>query len=277
MIESSVVIPTPKPKAIGALLPYAISLDQPEGQEIIDAIFYLSKISSGWSFRQGCIERYTTTLLSEPVPPSLNRVIVHLSTYAQLDRWDENMITRWTAVVSAVPYSEKVGWSVVSTLLELANTETLRPLVSIDVWALLKKQSSLPPVCEGRDLGNDRAVVHHVRGLGDLDILKSYFLLIWSEWNELDNSGFAEMQVSIAEDFGGIGMVYHRVDLIERLDHVLGELGRGLEHLAQYRLGLEEHDVRKRERQYRTLREGLFEAEQKAMKNFIGMSQVNPF
>ena len=34
------------------------------------------------------------------------------------------------------------------------------------------------------------------------------------------------MQISIQEDFGGIGMGYHRVDLIKRLDHVLGQLNR---------------------------------------------------
>ena len=244
---------------------------------MIEAIFHLSKISTDWRLHYPYIERYTVTLLSEPPPPSLNRVTVHLSTYVPLDRWDESMISRWTAVVSSVPYSEKVGWSVVSTLLQLANTVTLRPLIPIDVWALLKKQPSLPPVCRGRDLGNHREVVHHVRGLGDLEILKSYFLLIWSEWNGLDDSGFAEMQVSIIEDFGGVGMMDHRVDLTNRLDRVLRELGRGLEHLKQFKPWFDEGRVQRRERRYRTLREALLEVEQGAMKNLVGMSQVNPF
>jgi hypothetical protein len=78
--------------------------------------------------------------------------------------------------------------------------------------------------------------VRHFRGLGDVDILKSYFLFIWSEWSQLSDVG--GMLVSIREDFGGIGMGHHRDDLIKRLDHVLGQLDRGLDYLEQHQDGL---------------------------------------
>jgi hypothetical protein len=43
------------------------------------------------------------------------------------------------------------------------------------------------------------------------------------EWDPLDTDGFAEMQTSIREDFGGIEKWCHRDDLIKHLDRVLGE------------------------------------------------------
>lgn len=41
------------------------------------------------------------------------------------------------------------------------------------------------------------------------------------------------MVITIQEDFGGIEMGHHRADLIQRLDHVIKRLGRGLEYLER--------------------------------------------
>ena len=182
--------------------------------------------------------------------------------------------------------------SVVDRLLLFAKTDALRPHIPIDLWAWLKKQPSLPLGCRGqievtvRDVaqrvwgrreGNGMDVVHHVRGLGDLDILKSYFHLVWSEWNTLDGPGFAEMQVSIAEDLGGIGEWHHREDLIKRLDRVLRELNRVLPgHTIEEPLTWL-IESRRRKEQYRTLREALLQADRKATKNLTGMSRVDHF
>ena len=156
--------------------------------------------------------------------------------------------------------------SVVNTLLQLATSGAKQLYIPIEIWAWLKKQPSLPPVCEGRDWGTGQNLVRFVRGIGDLNILKSYFLLVWSEWNSLFDSGFVEMQVSIVEDLGGIGMQRHRQDLIERLDHILGELDRGLEHFKQHQWWAEENDVQRRKARYRTLREALLEQTRKESK-----------
>jgi Zn-dependent oligopeptidase len=64
--------------------------------------------------------------------------------------------------------------------------------------------------------------------------VKSYFLLVWSEWNLVDYYAYHEMVDSIKEGFGGIGMRKVRRDLIERLDQVLRQLNRGLEYLRQH-------------------------------------------
>jgi hypothetical protein len=70
----------------------------------------------------------------------------------------------------------------------------------------------------------------------DLETSKSssHTFFVWSEWDCLYDSGLDEMQASIREDFGGIGMGHHREDLIKRLDHVLGQLDLGLEYFKQH-------------------------------------------
>ena len=203
-----------------------------------NAIFDLSASSNPWRFMRSYIEPYAATLLKKTTLSSLHRATILLSPYVPPRQWDESMIASWAAAVSAVPYSEMVGRSMVNTVFRLASMETLQPYIPIGVWAWLKLQLSLPPVCVGRDSGNGQALVCLIRGLGDPDILKSYLFLVWSEWNAPDDSSSAEMQASIAEDLGGVGMQHHRADLIERLDHILGELDRGLEHLEQFKPGL---------------------------------------
>ena len=104
----------------------------------------------------------------------------------------------------------------------------------MEIWAWLKKQPILPPVCLGRRCGTTPDTVRHVRGLGNFEILKSYLLLVWSEWDDLCIDGLNEMEIAIREEFGGIWVRGHREDLVKRLDYVLGRLGFGLGYLEQY-------------------------------------------
>ena len=69
------------------------------------------------------------------------------------------------------------------------------------------------------------------------------------------------MQVSLQEDFSGIGMGHHRVDLIKRLDHILERLERGLGYLKQYNPGFEEHHLLGMKSTYQKLRETLLGAD----------------
>jgi hypothetical protein len=248
---------------------------------MVGAIIHAARTSDPSRFMWRYVKPYLVTLLGGPAPPSLDRAIALLSPCLSpcvpWHPWDEITIARWGAAVSEALYSEEVGRSVVDTLLQLAGVDNLRPHIPTGVWAWLKYQPSLPPVCQGRDWGTDRDVVCRVRQLGDLNILKSYLLLVWSEWDALNDSGFAEMQLSIAEDLGGIGMQYHREDLIKRLNHVLGEVDRGLDHFKQHKSWIKEDDIRMRGDQYRKLREVLLEVDQRAMKHLVGMYQVDPF
>jgi hypothetical protein len=82
--------------------------------------------------------------------------------------------------------------------------------------------------------GSRGSAVRHVRELGDIDTLKSYLLLVWSEWALFYHGGSTEAEVSIKEDFGVVGMWFHRDDLNRHLDYVQGQLDRGLGHFQKH-------------------------------------------
>ena len=217
------------------------------------------------------LEPYITTLFGEQNSHSLNRIIVLVSPNV---RWDNtvhgpNAVVRWAAAASAVRHTEEVGQSVVNTLLQIASNVSLQSHIPVETWACLEEPQSLPPVCLGRYWGTKECVVRLVRGLGDIEILKSYFLLVWSEWDSILASGFYEMETSIREDFGGIGMCHHREDLIRRLDHVLGRLGRGSEYLKRHKPWIDEYHILTGKGEYGRLREVLLEVEREAMNTLI--------
>ena len=58
--------------------------------------------------------------------------------------------------------------------------------------------------------------------------------IVWTLPQPYISDGFDEMRRSIQEDFGGIGMRHHRVDLIKRLDHVLKKIDLGRWYFIQH-------------------------------------------
>lgn len=201
-------------------------------------------------------------LSGEGSPGSLNQAIKLVVTdvfwYPLI--FDSNMVTRWAAAALAAKYTKTAGGNVADALLQIASIETLQPYIPIDVWALLKKRPTLPPVCVGRSRGTTDCVVRVVRGLRDLEILKSYFLLVWSERNIISPEGLVNMRASLREDFGGIEMGCHREELIEQLDHVLAQLDPGSEYLKQHGSWIDK-DPQRTKRQYQELKGILVEVD----------------
>ena len=172
----------------------------------------------------------------------------------------------WAAVASTVPKEEEIASSVVDTLFQIAYHKLLSPHLHSDARSWFTLRPSLPPVCKGRALGSYLDVVQMVRDLKDIEILKSYLLLIWSEWDILDSGGYPRVQISIREDFSGIKMSSHRADLLQRLDHVLGQLDRGLEHFRREKPWLNEAHLQRRKDQYGRLRKILLEVDQEVLE-----------
>jgi len=250
-----------KRKAIIALLPYAAWRERAGDRRMADACLgVITDPSLGWS-----VGVQIVVLVSEAGPDFPNRLVTLLSPYAY---WGfapgPNTVTRWAEAALAVPYTEEVGQSVVDALLQIASNNPLRPYIPVDIWAWLKKQPTLPPACRGRRMGTEDPVVRGVRELGDIELLESYFLLVWSEWNSAPPRGFTEMRTSIREDLGGIGMERHREVLIKRLDHVLGQLDKGLGHLKEQIPWLGEYHIPEAREQYGELREVLLEVDREA-------------
>jgi len=205
----------PRSKAIAALLPYAARREADGEGAMIDAILCFIRASDP----QGFTIEPTGTLFDEGSPDSLNRVITLVSPYAPWNHKSSHgsMVTRWATAVLAIPFTEEVEQSIVDTLLQIASNNSLQSYIPTDVWALLKKRPRLPPVCKGQLVGTTWGVVRRARELGDIEILKSYFLLVWSEYATYPE-GLTSMQASIMEDFSGIEMGGHRKDLIDQLD-----------------------------------------------------------
>lgn len=113
-------------------------------------------------------------------------------------------------------------------------------------------------------MGSNLETVQTIRAPKDIEILKCYLLLVG--WKSLWPDGFFEMCNSMREDFGGIGMNCHRVDLMQRLDHVLEELGKGLEYIRKDRPELYEEDSQERKHQRGELRGTSLKVDRKALE-----------
>jgi len=252
-----------KRKAITALLPYAV-LQETSGQlEMFDTFLRAARASRMLRFRWSCVEQSVDMILSRATPHVIVLVSPHIPWSSLMDMG--NLVQQWAAATSMVPCTEEVVQSVVDALLQIAFESDLLPHIPVDAWSWLTKRPSLPPVCLGRYLGTSPPIFRAVRKLKDIEILKSYFLLTWSEWDSIWYGSLDEMRSSIREDFGGVWMDRHRADLTKRLDDVLGQLDQGLGYLRQLNPDLEEHHFRDMKLQYGQLKETLLEANIKAI------------
>ena len=225
-----------KRKPVNALLPYAIYLEQSGQQAMIDAIFRVAKASNSKPSNTGKfmwhqVVLYISRLFEKRSPTSLNRVIILISPYVPWDGAlnDTVAVARWVTAASAIPYTEEVGSSVVDALFQIAWVDLLRPHIPIEIWRWLKRQPPLPSMYHGLLTGAHECVGAYLHKLGDVDIIKSYFLLVWTHRFIPDSDGIHPMERSIREYFGGAGMEQDRKDLIEHLDQVIWRLDQELQ------------------------------------------------
>jgi len=133
---------------------------------------------------------------------------------------NQGLISKWAAGISVSPHTEEVAGRVVDTLFRIAAIPHLLPFIPADAWSWLKDRPSQPPAHRDLFWRCNRNIVRTVRELGDIGILTSYLIIIWS-WRVFINlSGFAEVRMSICEDLKGINMGYHRAELIQLLDSI---------------------------------------------------------
>ena len=251
-----------KRKAIGTLFSYAVSQEREGRHEMFSTFLRVAKVLV---FLWHHLDPLVVALLAEESPIPLKRVAIltlpHTSWWVLPGR--EHQIQPWVAAASAVPYSDDIGRSVVDTLLLIAHLDPLSPHIPVGMWSWLNKRPSLYPICVGRFWGSQRNVLRRIRALGDIKILVSYLLLVWSEWDSFGITDFYEMCTSIREDFSGPQMEDHRQDLLRRLDYVLRRLDLGLEHYRQHKPGLSGGDIQQMKAQYGKLKI-LLEVDQRA-------------
>jgi len=251
-----------KRKAITALFSYAVWQEQGGERRTIDAFLNVARASESDAFMWAVIGPFIPALFNQASP----RTIVLTSPHVPWDSGscDEDSVAKWAAAASEIPVTEEVGQNVIDALLHIASIDSLRQYIPLDIWAWLKRRPSLPPICLGRSMGTGENVVRLVRQLGDAEILTSYFLLVWSEWDFTDDIGCAEMQVSIQEDLHGIRLGHHRRALVERLDHVLRQLDRGPQYLKQSKSWISEAGVQLAKERYNQLKYTVLEVDREA-------------
>ena len=228
-----------KRKAITTFFPYAVWRKRDGQHETLDTLLRAAGASGEErAFTWICIQPFFTTLLDEESHTSLKQAAILASPYLPWRNQegtanDERLVQLWAAESLAIPSTDENDQTIVDTLLQIASNDSLRPHIPIGMWSLLNRRPTLPPTCSGRKLGTHRKVIRTVRALGNPEILTSYLLLVWSEWNSSNGDIHDETNTSIREDLGGIGMEQHREDLLRRLNEVLGELNLGFKHLRQ--------------------------------------------
>ena len=268
-----------KRKALTALFPY-VALREEEQHEMFDAFLRVARASERSGLMWFYIEPFLSTLLGRETTVSSKRAAILASPHLPWWQFENRgqLIQLWAEAASAVPYADDIGRSVVDTLLQVACWKS--PAIPAGAWSWLNRRPDLPPACPGRYWGSTRAIFRMVRALNDIEILTSYLVLVWSEWDFLMPRGFDEMCASVREDFSGKEMGYYRSDLLRRLRHIRGELELGLEHIQRHKPGLTEANFRLRQDQYGRLEEILVEMDEEAITGLIreiSPDQCNPF
>ena len=239
-------------KAFSALLPFAARQEQHQRHLTLDALLRVVRAS------EGCIwERIIPALFNESSPLTIVLVSPHVEWHSAFLADRGSLLTQWATATSAVSYTEEIGQSVVDVLLYAS----MYSFIPVGIWKWLEKQPSLPPKCRGRAMGGDGNVIAYVRSMGDIKILKSYLLLVWSEWDPPWPNTLPETYALIREDFGGTKMSHHRKDLIKHLDRVLVQLNRGLGYLRQQKPRYYPTCFQQAKEGYRRIREVLLEVD----------------
>ena len=207
------------------------------------------------------IKPFITTLLSEESPDPLKQAAILASPYIlwQGTTGHKHLIQLWVSAVSATPHTDEISQSVVDTLLQIAFDGSLQPLIPTSIWSWLNSCPSLPLVCIRHHRAGACTVVKAVQALGDVTILKSYLLLVWSKQGHLYSDSLIEMCTSFREDFSGAKMQHHRDSLLKHLNNVLGQLDQELDYLRQQKPSPDEGDFLWMKEQYGKLKEALLE------------------
>ena len=182
------------------------------------------------------------------------------------------MMQHWIAAASGLPDTDDVRESVVETLLEMAYDDKLRPHIPVVAWEWLKKRPVLRRGSRTDPYRTSEDVLQTVWDLGDIGVITSYLLLIWSEWNNLDRYGGCEgMQPMIREELNGINAVGSRAELIQRLDYVISQFDRGWESIYPPGRFTDDESFLRAKEQYKGFRKDLLELDEDASKILAGM------
>lgn len=229
-----------KHKAITALFPYAARRGQEGDSQLLDAFLCAVKCfpySSRWTRR--FIRPVIPRLLAEGSSTTLKRAAILALPHLELAWLNSDdictFIKLWISTADTLDDTESIREAVVDVLLQMAFFHSVRPHITPKAWSWLNKRPSLPPRCRGRLLcaiGSN--VLPAIRAHNDNELLTSYLVTMWSEWDCAGEWAFEGMCEALWEEFCGNDdddVRERRKELLARLSLVLGELGKGLGYL----------------------------------------------
>jgi hypothetical protein len=174
---------------------------------MLDIFLRAVRASKEWEFMWHQIGKYTSELLREASPRAVVLVFPYIR-WNWLEYYRDAWVRRWVWAVSGAPDTERVSQSIIDTLLQIASKEELLPHIPINIWSWLTTQPPLPAICLGRSVGTCAHVVKAVRALRDIEILKSYFLLVWSEWNHISPDSSSHSPYDTSGGVSGCPPIY---------------------------------------------------------------------
>ena len=252
-----------KYKAITALFPYAVRRGQEGDSQLLDAFLCTVKhfpYTSQWTRRH--IRPAIPKLLAKGSSTTLKRAAVVALPYLELAWLDSedirSFVELWTSAADALEDAEGICQAVVDVLLQMAFFHSVRAHITPKAWSWLNKRPSLPPRCRGRllcSIGSN--VLPAIRARNDIELLTSYLITMWSEWDCAGEWAFEGMCESLWEVFCGDvedEVREHRMDLLARLNSVLGVLGKGLEHLRVHNPDMQPGELEVIKERYRELK-----------------------
>ena len=229
--------PTIKPLA--SVLSYAVKTAEDGNAGLLDEILLaVSRSSQGSSWVRSHIGPLIDQMLSTWDSDVRVRIAVHALSYVE-DAWfhaanKHIFVVRWVSAASRLEYTPEIGQSVVEVLLRMACMYHWRPHITREAWRWLERRPQLPPVCRARSLCcNDLGAISKVESLGNIEILKGYLIVVWSEWDWLAPWVCSYMCTVIRKHFGGEREKGHRDELRDRLLHIQNQLDLGLDHLRK--------------------------------------------
>jgi hypothetical protein len=259
-----------KYKSITTLFPYAARRGQEGDTQLLDAFLCAVRYfpcTSQWTRRY--IRPVIPRLLAEGSSETLKRAAILALPHLELVWLDSNDISTfidlWLSAAEALEYTEAVCEAVVDVLLQMAFFHSVRAHITPKAWGWLNKRPALPPRCRGRllcSIGSN--VLPAVRSRKDIELLTSYLVTMWSEWDCAGEWAFEGMCEVLREEFcrdGGDEVLKgYRIDLLARLNLVLGELGKGLEHLRVRHLDMQPDEYEVIRERYKELKRMLVQA-----------------
>ena len=191
----------------------------------------------------------------------LKRAAILALPYLELAWLDSDEICgfteHWISAADASEDIEGVCEAVVDVLLQMAFFHSVRTHITPRAWTWLNKRPSLPPRCRGRllcSIGSN--VLPAIRARNDIKLLTSYLVTMWSEWDCAGEWAFEGMCQTLLEEFrrDDDEVREYRIDLLARLNSVLGELGKGLGYLRVWHPDMQSEELEVIRKRYRELK-----------------------